>query len=300
VYGPGERVLTRILDTMEQTPPPAGAMFNGWETGDSIGYGHKRATIAEYERYTSERGLIGFETQKGCYESCSYCPEGNRYVIFKNPGCVADELREIVRLGFTEFHLCDTEFNQDLAHCKAFLQTIVTRGPEITWTLYMKVSPYDDELFDLLKKSGAYLITLSVPTGKNSLDHARAIGRLAKKYGIRLAVDFLCGFPGDTVESVKQSLEILRGIEPATVGINAHLRLYPELALTRHIMSSPVYIGRLLGAPLKDNQDMIKPVFYNHISIETLRELVGDDPLFTIEGFEQTSNYERIRKSSVP
>ena len=40
---------------------------------------------------------------------------------------------------------------------------------------------------------------------------------------------------------------------------------------------------------------MIRPVFYNSITMDMLKELIGDDPLFKIEGFERTSNYERLQ-----
>ncbi len=35
--------------------------------------------------------------------------------------------------------------------------------------------------------------------------------------------------------------------------------------------------------------------FYNLIPVDTIKELVGDDPLYKIEGFERTSNYERLQ-----
>ncbi|MCE5249518.1 radical SAM protein, partial [bacterium] len=299
VYGPGERVLVTLLDSLEQNPPRVGTVFDGWEAGFDPDIDHQRAPVIDYGRYTANRGLLGFETQKGCHESCSFCSEGNKRVLFKKPEKIVQELRELARQGFTDFHLCDSEFNQNLDHCKAFLGNLIGRGPEFLWAVYMKVAPYDDELFSLLRKSGVQLITLSVPTGQNSFEHARETGRLSKKHGIKLAVDFLCGFPGDTVQSVKESLENLRRIEPATVGINTYFRLGPKLPVTKRILASPEYTQHLLGALPEENPDYVKPVFYNHITVEMLRDMVGDDPLFKIEGFEQTSNYERIRTGGV-
>ncbi len=157
----------------------------------------------------------------------------------------------------------------------------------------MKSSPYDEDLFRLLAQSGAYLITLSIPTGENGLAHARKITRLAKKYGIKIAVDMLVGFPGETLESVKRKIETLRDIRPDTAGIHSSLRLYPG-ELSRSIFESEDYRNYLSGA-VNDNPDLIRPVFYSHINVDNLRDIIGDDPLFKIEGFERTSNYERLR-----
>ena len=87
----------------------------------------------DYLSYIKKRALVGFETQKGCYESCTYCSEGNRRVIFKKPVEIVDELESLSMRGVKSYHLCDTEFNQDLAHCKAFLNELVDRRIGISW-----------------------------------------------------------------------------------------------------------------------------------------------------------------------
>jgi hypothetical protein len=38
----------------------------------------------------------------------------------------------------------------------------------------------------------------------------------------------------------------------------------------------------------------VKPVFYNHISTEKLKELINGDALFRIEGLERGVNYSRV------
>ena len=294
VRGPGERAIVHILDLLESEPPPVGTVFDGWALGFDPEKPVKRGDSVDYERYIKEDGLVGFETQKGCKEHCSYCCEGRGTVLFRSPRRIVGELGMLAEHGFTDFHLCDTEFNQDLSFCHTFLETLINKGPTIRWTLYMKSSPYDEDLFRLLAQSGAYLITLSIPTGKNSFEHAREITRLAKKYGIKIAVDMLVGLPGETLESVKRKIETLRDIQPDTAGVNSTLRLYPG-ELSRSIFESEEYRNYLSGA-VNDNPDLIRPVFYSHITVDNLRDIIGDDPLFKIEGFERTSNYERLRR----
>jgi len=298
IAGPGERMLVDVLDLYENKPPPAGTVFDGWERGYDPDIQVERGGSIDYARYLSEGGLLGFETQKGCVERCSYCSEGVGRVIFRNPDSIVQELHTLAERGFNDYHLCDTEFNQDLSFCRAFLERLIGGGPEINWALYIKSSPYDDDLFRLIKKSGASLITLSIPTGKNSLEHAAEITRLAKKHSIRLAVDLLCGFPGETSDSVKQTIEFLRKISPDTVGVNSTIRLYPNTSLAEAALKSRKYSKNLLGN-IDNNPYLIRPVFYNHIGVGILREIIGEDPLFKIEGFERTSNYERIRQAEV-
>jgi radical SAM superfamily enzyme YgiQ (UPF0313 family) len=296
ISGPGEFALARLLDTFEQNPPVEGTVLDGWESSlDPELSINNRGDEVDYRNYLKEGGIVGFQTQKGCFQKCSYCLEGNGRVHFRNPLKVVEELASLVSQGFNEFHLCDTEFNQDLNYCHNFLETLIAEGPSISWVLYMKSAPYDEKLFRLLKKSGAGLVTLSLPTGKDPMAHASEIRKLSKKHGIKLAVDFLCGFPGQSLDTIKDSLESLRRIRPDTVGLISVIRLFEGMEITRSVTSSTEYQKNLCGET-ENNPSFIRPVFYKSISPECLHEIIGEDPLFKIEGFERTSNYERLKE----
>jgi len=294
ISGPAETALAHLLESIKNAPPAEGTWLDGWKTGlDPEMCIEDRGKEVDYRNYLAEGGIIGFETQKGCFESCSYCLEGNGRVLFRSPRKVVKELKRMVSQGLDKFHLCDTEFNQNLSYCREFLQILISQGPSLHWVLYMKTAPYDEELFRLLRKSGARLITLSVPSSRDSLAHTREIRRLTKKHGIRLAIDYLCGFPGQSLDSIRNALETLRRIRPDTVGVNTVIRLYPGMGVTRKVLASAEHRKNIFGA-LEDNPSFIRPVFYKSISLEQIQEIIGEDPLFKIEGFERTSNYERL------
>ena len=296
ISGPGERALVHFLDLCEDEPPPEGTLFEGWSWGADPGLRTEfRDREIDYQSYTEQGGIAGFETQKGCLGTCSYCAESTQRVIFRNPRRVVEELKKLVERGITEFHLCDSEFNQNLDFCHEFLETLLSSHLSLTWSLYMKSSPYDEELFRLLSASGARLVTLSLPSGPDGLSHAGEICRLCRKYRIRLAVDYLCGFPEDTPESVKETIETLRRIRPDTVGVNSFIRLYPGTEIADIAEKLPQQKQYFFGETA-ENRQLIRPVFYSSITTEFLRELIGDDPLFTIEGFQRSTNYERIKE----
>jgi tryptophan 2-C-methyltransferase len=293
IAGPGEKALPYFLDRLAGKSLLHKTIVNGWEMGIDPELEITRENEIDHARYVREGGLVGFETQKGCLEKCHYCSEGRGQILFKKPDIVVQEIARLVEKGFDTFHLCDSEFNQDIDYCKSFLDALISKGPKIKWALYMKSTPFDDDLFRLLRKSGANLITLSLPTGDRYLENTKEIRNLTRKYGIRLAVDFLCGFPGETFEIVQYNLEKLREIRPDTVGINSTIRLSPGIPWSEKVLGLQEEQGRLKGA-FTNNPMMVRPVFYNHITVDMLREIIGEDPLFHIEGFERTSNYERI------
>ena len=294
IAGPGERAFPQFLDLFGTGDMAEGTIIYGFSAGIDPDLRVRRGTAVDYPRYLRERGIAGFETQKGCTGKCPYCLEHCREnLLFRNPRAVVSEVRDLVEQGATSFHLCDTEFNQDLAHSKAFLRALIDERLPIKWALYMKSSPYDGELFQLLRESGANLITLSIPTGSEWMDDAREQIRLAREHGIKFAIDLLTGFPGQNLDDIRRIIAALRSFEPETIGINSTFRLMKRMPVAERVMSSDEHRKYLLGA-VTDNPDLVKPVFYQWLTVDMLRELTAGDPVFRIEGFERTSNYERI------
>lgn len=293
ILGPGEKALPLLLDQLERRAIPRGTILNGWECGIDADAPTEREIVVDHAVYLQEGGLLGFETQKGCLARCSYCGEGRGQVLFKAPQRVVEELRGLAQGGFRDFHLCDAEFNQDLEHCYAFLEALLRADVELRWTAYLKTEPYAARLFELLHASGVHLITVSHPTGDRGLDHLQEIRRLTAKQGIRLAVDYLCGLPGDTLESVRSTIARLRSLEPDTVGVNSALRLYPQLPVTGRILSDPASSAHI-DDRAKGLPGCVRPVFFRQLTAEQLREIIGADPRFRIEGFERTTNYQRL------
>jgi len=296
IEGPGERALVTALDMLEAGTLDTGTVIDGWEAGIDPDMPVLRGKSIDLAHYIKKGGLAGFQTQKGCLGHCHYCGEGVGQVFHRSPESIVNELNVLAKQEITDYHLCDAEFNQDLAFCHAFLEHLIEHGPKISWALYMRTGPYDERLFELLKKSGAIMLTISVPTGPDSIANAGKMIALAKKYELSVAVDLLLGFPGDTFDSVRADIEQMRSVAPDTVGVNATLRLAPSLPVTKTIMASKEHREHLAGK-ISDNPELILPVFYNHITVEMLKEIIGDDPRFRIEGFERTSNYERLKGS---
>ncbi len=294
IFGPGELALPRFLDRFRDGAPPRGTIVNGWEAGIDPDFIPDREGFIDHARYVSEGGLLGFETQKGCAGHCPYCTEGRGLVLHRHPESVATELARLAARGFKEFHLCDAEFNQDLGTCKRMVEAIIRKAPGIRWALYMKTEPYDEALFGLLARSGAHLVTLSIPTGAAWHRHVRSIRNMARENGIRLVVDYLCGLPGETPETIRSDIDALKSIDPDSVGVNSSFRLYPGLEVTDTILGDPD-LYQYLSADARERTDFVRPAFFTMITVNMLRDIIDGDPRFTIEGFERSSNYERLK-----
>jgi len=247
-----------------------------------------------YGLYREQGGIAGFKTHNGCGASCIYCIEANTPVSFRPVAEVVSELEKLVERGFDRFHLCDSEFNEDLDYCLDFCKALKSSGLKIDWALYMKPSNYNLKLFRLMKETGVSLITLTVDSWKKCPLYWSDIERIifsAKACGIRIVIDFLTGFPYEDDETLKFYLDLFKRVGPDKVGVNTYIRLYKKPAVTAIIMRSEALKAHIIG-DFADGS-FIKPVFYNQLSTERLEELIGGDPLFRIEGTEKGVNYSR-------
>ncbi|HOX28966.1 MAG TPA: hypothetical protein PLQ76_07435, partial [bacterium] len=89
------------------------------------------------------------------------------------------------------------------------------------------------------------------------------------------------------------AISFFKASRPDTVGINSYIRLYPETKIMGIILENDDMKSNLIS---KTAKTPLSPTFYNHIGVEALVEIISGDPIFKIEGFERTSNYERLGK----
>lgn len=160
VVGPGEETLSPLLKDAHLLKGNRKVIKGKLPSS----FCPSRTGVFDYSPYIKNDGIPGFETHKGCTSNCVYCIEAGTSVTFRKPDDVVSELKHLVDSGFNHFHLCDSEFNEELEYCIEILKPLVKEKLGIKWALYMKPGNYNRQLFNLLKELGAYIITLSVDT----------------------------------------------------------------------------------------------------------------------------------------
>ncbi|MBD3352739.1 MAG: radical SAM protein [Candidatus Lokiarchaeota archaeon] len=313
IIGPGERAIVKLLEDIENRGIKNidYKLINGWDLGLDRDVVYKRTTNIDYNQYLEEDGIVGFETQKGCKNKCSYCVEANKRLYFKDPKNVIGEIADLVEKGYGHFHLCDSEFNQSLKHCKKFLRELIAwikrekkERNDFRWALYMVPNTYDEELFALLMKSNAYLITLSVVSDEKEQENTsynyqdvEKIIQYCNKYEIKIAIDLMVGFPGEKLQSIAKAIQFFRIYKPSSVGINFIFRLYECMQLTEYIFQNEIHASKVYPEiSLSSNKelDLLQPHFFRGIKLEAIEKLINKESLFKVEGLQDSVNYQRI------
>jgi len=298
IIGPGEKAFPYFLELLESNRLD-NEIINGWDYGLDNELEVLRAEEIKYNPYMKNEGIVGFSTHVGCSNSCPYCIEANKRVYYREIENIIKEIEILTGKGYHDFHLCDSEFNESLDFSKAFCAAVIKNSPKFKWTSYMKPYPYDEELFQLLSKTNATLITLSVESDENiqinnrySYNDLEKIVKYCKKYGIELAIDLLTGYPNENLQSTRNVIRFFKKNRPKTVGINFYYRLFKNTRITQLIKKNPDMQKRLTR-PYEKKENYLKPIFYSQYEKEDIEKLISGDNLFKIPGIVPGVNYQQ-------
>jgi radical SAM superfamily enzyme YgiQ (UPF0313 family) len=297
IVGPGDIIFPKFLDLWQKDKITT-KIFDGWREGIDNTLVHKRGAKINYQQYISNEGIVGFSTHVGCLDQCPYCVEANTKLSYKKIDNILDELEHLVNQGFTHLHLCDSEFNSNLNFSIEFCEALAKKSLPMKWALYMKPTPYNERLFELLHKSNAYLITLVVDSDKliqainnySYEDLAQVIDH-CNNYNIEVAIDLLTGYPYETIESTKEMIEFFKKNRPKTVGVNYFYRIYKNTVLEKTIVND-LALQQNLSRVYSEEENFLKPIFFSKYEQQDIEDLTAGDELFHIAGVKPGVNYQ--------
>ncbi|HPD61672.1 MAG TPA: B12-binding domain-containing radical SAM protein, partial [Thermodesulfobacteriota bacterium] len=276
-----------------------------------------RRDTVENLRYFREGGMVGFETKRGCDQACRYCADplakGIR-VRVRSPEDVARELKGLAAKGISCFHTCDSEFNVPHDHALEVCQRIVRKklGDKITWYTYASPSGFSTELAHWMKKAGCVGIDFGVDSGSelmlknlgrnHTVENIREVATICHHYDFAFMFDLLLGGPGETRETVHETIDLMKEANPSRVGISLGIRIYAGTYFGKTLrkainLSGGGFFGNMSAG-------MLRPLFYLSPALgkdvqEFVRGLIAGDDRFLFGGTEnidENYNYNENTK----
>ncbi|KPK40737.1 MAG: hypothetical protein AMJ78_06875, partial [Omnitrophica WOR_2 bacterium SM23_29] len=162
---------------------------------------------------------------RGCPYNCNFCSAHvvwTRRYRYRNPKNVADEMEQcITDFNIREFAITDELFTLKRERTLAFCEEILNRRLNIAWVCMGRAGQVDEQLLRIMKKAGCKEISFGLESGdeeilskiihkKNTLEAARQSIKLVKKAGIRTHASYMIGNIGETVQTVKKTIEFAK------------------------------------------------------------------------------------------
>ncbi len=176
---------------------------------------------------------ISLYTGRGCPAQCTFClwPQtigGHRYRV-RSAQNVADEMAYMKKLfpQVKEFFFDDDTFTANLPRAREIAQKLGKIG--LTWSCNSRAN-VNYETLKLLKDNGLRLLLVGYESGNQKildgikkgiqLDEAREFTRSCHKLGITIHGTFILGLPGETRETIQQSIEFAKSLDVFSIQVS--------------------------------------------------------------------------------
>ena len=186
-----------------------------------------RDLIFEKERYSTNS--FGFVlTSRGCPYNCIFCASHmiwGRRVRYRSAENVIAEIKEVKeKFGTKIFRFNDDAFTIDQDRVRKICRLIIEEKLDIKWYCGTEVDLISYDLLRKMKEAGCVRIHFGVETGNPrvlksikkgvTLGQVRQALKMAKKVGITTITYFMIGFPDETRQEVRDTINFMKELKP--------------------------------------------------------------------------------------
>ena len=199
-------------------------------------------------------GVIPVQSRRGCPMRCIYCTtpqlEGPRTRAWA-PEQVASWLAAWqAQWGLRRFYFVDNIFNCPPEYGRRLCRAIAALRLPLEWVCLINPAFPDPELFELIRGAGGVLVQVGNESGSElvltglgkgfGLSKVERTLQLLKKADLPFTCFLLLGGPGETRQTVEESVAFLEGFAPKMVNLKAGIRIHPGLPLHRLALAEGV------------------------------------------------------------
>jgi len=220
---------------------------------------------------------VSIYTGRGCKSRCTFClwPQtvgGHNYRV-RSPENVIAEVKSIItnHPNVKEIFFDDDTFTDNLPRAEEIAKGLGKLG--VTWSCNAKAN-VPRKTLEVLKANGLRLLLVGYESGNQQILHNIKKGLLietAKKFtkdchelGIKIHGTFILGLPGETRETIQQTIEYAKEINPHTMQVSLAAP-YPGTFLYQQAVENGWFDAEH-AEMIDENGVQIAPLSYPHLT----------------------------------
>ncbi|WP_419728073.1 hopanoid biosynthesis associated radical SAM protein HpnJ [Lichenicola sp.] len=228
---------------------------------------------------------ISIYSGRGCKSRCTFClwPQtvGGHVYRTRTPAHVAAEIAHAQKMfpQVREFFFDDDTFTDDLPRAEAIARELGKLG--VTWSCNAKANVPRDTL-KVLKDNGLRLLLVGYESGNQQIlynikkgmriEVAKQFTKDCHELGIKIHGTFILGLPGETKETIQQTIEFAKEINPHTMQVSLAAP-YPGTFLHKQATENG-WLDAANAELIDENGVQIAPLTYPHLSHSEIFESV--------------------------
>ncbi|MCL2050932.1 MAG: radical SAM protein [Lachnospiraceae bacterium] len=175
----------------------------------------------------TKKNFVSVRTSKSCPFECLFCgfPQRAGKFDYITPARLCEELDQINEIPDIKIvNFLDDTFNVPVNRFKEILQIMIGKQYRFKWNAHIRCQYINREIVDLMKRSGCQGVFLGVESGNQKIldnmnkkalvdDYYKGVA-LLKEYGIITYMSFIIGFPGETAQTIKETIQFIETTQP--------------------------------------------------------------------------------------
>lgn len=304
VFGSGEEPLLSILQSLSGDVDPDTIPNIAYkDASGAVRYskGAREATLQIGKAYKAKDGeqipvpdwslyarnpdsVYPIEFSRGCKYNCYYCS----YDRGKNIRPLDDIRRELIanrERGISKYRFGDSNFTDGPPRHPRYPHDVCKLIAELNlglqWSCYARADDLTPELAELMKAAGCFAVFFGIESGDDTIlknmrkghDSADALRgiTIAKDAGLFVHCNFIVGYPGETLETHRNSLEFIKRARPDSTTIGHFF-----VESNAPVMGPKMAQYNLQGAETKWSHNTMDSRTADGLIADALRELQAD------------------------
>jgi radical SAM superfamily enzyme YgiQ (UPF0313 family) len=237
---------------------------------------------------------IPVQTRRGCSLKCSYCSTGRiegRRLRKHSPEVILQWITRCQETGVHQFYFVDNTFNLPPSYAKEICHKLIGQDLNIKWWSILYPKHVNKELVALMARAGCEQVSIGFESGSERIlkkmnkrfgrEEVRQISEMLLEEGIRRLGFLLLGSPGETKESVEESLAFADSLQLEALKITVGVRIYPNTSLAEKAIEEGM---------IAPNDSLLFPRFYLAKDLrdwvpETLKKWAATRPHWVIPDY---------------
>ncbi|MBR6020861.1 MAG: radical SAM protein [Kiritimatiellae bacterium] len=224
-----------------------------WRDGDGAAHRNvRRAPIEDLDalpfpswrfldvrKYRNNTYLYPFLDQisgRGCPNGCIFCQwpqvmHGRRYRYCSPERVVAEMEEDFGRYGIREIFFEDDTLTTNRKRLREICELILKGRRKMAWSCNSRVDWADLDLMKLMKAAGCRMLLIGPESGNQgildrvhkgiTLEQARTFVKTARKAGLKTHSCWVVGLPGETRETMEETIRFARELDTDTIQASA-------------------------------------------------------------------------------
>lgn len=211
---------------------------------------------------------------RGCPGKCTFCGSPKFWgpkIRFHSPEYFVDELERLYKKGINFFYFSDDTFSVNKKMVVQICKKIIDKKLNISWVAISRVNTMSEDILSWMRKAGCIQISYGVESGskkiRNFLNKKVSDAEVEKafamtvKYGILPRAYFIYGCPGESPETIQETIHLIQKIKPLVI----------------HFFVLSIFPGTALYAEYQKNSNITDDIWLN--SIEDIKYFETDPKL---------------------